>query len=515
MYLTQALHRAVQQTPDLAATIFGDRVRTWRECHDRVARLAGALRALGVEPCDRVAILALNCDDYHDVQLAVPWADAVTVPVNTRWSAAEVAFSLTDAGAGVLVVDDTFTDQVEELRALAPGLRTVIHTGSRPPAGALRLEELVAGAEPVEDARRGGDALAAVYYTGGTTGTPKGVMLSHTNLVTAALGAAATGEFMTPGGRLLHSAPMFHLADGAGWIARNLVGGTHVVLPAFTPAGVAEAVERHRITDMFLAPTMIQMFVDSPEARERDLSSLDHLLYGASPISEAVLGRTMALLPRVRLLQAYGMTELSPTTTILTSEDHLNGDLRRSAGRAVPYAEVRIVDAEDREVPRGTVGEIVARGPHVMLGYWNRPEETAAALRGGWMHTGDGGRMDEAGYVFVVDRIKDMIVSGGENVYSAEVENALSTHHAVAACAVIGVPDPEWGERVHAVVVLREGCAAPEVEELRAHCAERIARYKAPRSVDVVDALPLTPAAKVNKRELRARYWDGSDRQVS
>ena len=248
---------------------------------------------------------------------------------------------------------------------------------------------------------------------------------------------------------------------------------------------------------MFLAPTMIQMFVDSPEARERDLSSLDHLLYGASPISEAVLGRTMALLPRVRLLQAYGMTELSPTTTILTSEDHLKGDLRRSAGRAVPYAEVRIVDAEDREVPRGTVGEIVARGPHVMLGYWNRPEETAAALRGGWMHTGDGGRMDEAGYVFVVDRIKDMIVSGGENVYSAEIENALSTHHAVAACAVIGVPDPEWGERVHAVVVLREGCAAPEVEELRAHCAERIARYKAPRSVEVVDALPLTPAAKV------------------
>ncbi|WP_181778775.1 long-chain-fatty-acid--CoA ligase [Pseudonocardia pini] len=515
MYLTQALHRAEQQTPDLAATVCGDRVRTWRECHDRVARLAAAFRARGVRAGDRVGILALNSDDYHDVQLAVPWADAVTVPVNTRWSAQEIAFSLEDSGTGLLVVDDAFAGLVERVRELAPGVHTYVHSGTGPrPEGALGLEELVAAHEPVEDARRGGDSLAAIYYTGGTTGTPKGVMLSHTNLVTAALGAAATGEFMTPGGRLLHSAPMFHLADGAGWIARNLVGGTHVVLPAFTPAAVADAVERHRITDMFLAPTMIQMFVDSPEAREKDLSSLQHLLYGASPISEAVLARTMALLPRVRLLQAYGMTELSPSTTILTCDDHLKDGLRRSAGRAVPYAEVRIVDTADHEVPRGTVGEIVARGPHVMLGYWNRPEETAAAVRDGWMHTGDGGYMDDAGYVFVVDRIKDMIVSGGENVYSAEVENALAQHPAIAACAVIGVPDAEWGERVHAVVVLQEGATVAD-GELREHCAGLIARYKAPRTVDVVDALPLTPAAKVNKRALRARYWDGAARGVS
>jgi acyl-CoA synthetase (AMP-forming)/AMP-acid ligase II len=208
------------------------------------------------------------------------------------------------------------------------------------------------------------------------------------------------------------------------------------------------------------------------------------------------------------------MTELSPVATMLSPADHGDESLRRSAGRAAPHAEVRIVDAEDHEVPRGTVGEVVSRGGHVMLGYWNRPEETAAAVRDGWMHTGDGGYMDERGYVFIVDRIKDMIVSGGENVYSAEVENALARHPAVASCAVIGVPDPEWGERVHAVVVLAPGASA-EADELREHCARHIARYKAPRSVEFVDALPLSGAGKVLKRELRARHWAAADRGVS
>jgi acyl-CoA synthetase (AMP-forming)/AMP-acid ligase II len=515
MYLTQGLHRAVQQTPELPATIFGDRVRTWAQSADRVARLASALLALGVGSGDRVGMLALNSDRYHEYLLAVPWADAVITPANVRWSAAEIAFSLADSGTHVLLVDDTFAPLVAEISAGAPDLTTVVFCGDGPtPDGMLSYEELVAGHDPVPDVRRSGDAPAGIWYTGGTTGLPKGVVLSHANLITSAMGSAASGNFMTPNGRLLHAAPMFHLADGAAWTARNALGGTHVIVPMFTPRGVAEAIEKHRVTDMLLVPTMIQLLADSAEAAEFDLGSLRHLIYGASPISEAVLERAAKRLPTAEFTQAYGMTELSPVTTLLTPADHADARLRRSAGRAVPHAEVRIVDAEDNEVPTGTVGEVTARGGHVMLGYWNRPEETATALRNGWMHTGDGGYLDEQGYVFIVDRIKDMIVSGGENVYSAEVENALAKHPAVAACAVIGVPDEEWGERVHAVVVLVDG-ASLTAEELREHTKKHIAGYKSPRSAEFVDALPVSGAGKILKRELRARYWADTDRDVS
>jgi acyl-CoA synthetase (AMP-forming)/AMP-acid ligase II len=516
VYLTQGLHRAAAQTPDLPATIFGDRERSWRESRDRIARLAGALLRLGVTSGDRVGILSLNSDVYHEVLLAVPWADAVVVPANTRWSAPEIAFSLVDSDTAVLVVDDSFAPMVESLRAEAPVLRTVIHAGPGPaPEGAFDLEQLIAEHDPVPDVRRSGDSLAAIYYTGGTTGRPKGVMLSHTNLLTSALGAAASGAFMTPNGRYLHAAPMFHLADGAAWAARTALGGTHVMVPQFTATGVADAIERYRITDVLLVPTMLQMLVDSPATADADLSSLRHLIYGASPISEALLDRVIKRLPSVELTQAYGMTELSPVATLLPAADHRIDRLRRSAGRAAPHAEVRIVDEHDQEVPTGTVGEIICRGSHVMLGYWNRPEETEAALRGGWMHTGDGGYLDEEGYLYVVDRIKDMIVSGGENVYSAEVENALARHPAVANCAVIGVPDDDWGERVHAVVIAVTDAERPTAEELREFVKGHIAGYKAPRTVEFVDSMPLSGAGKILKRELRARYWSSSDRGVS
>jgi len=282
----------------------------------------------------------------------------------------------------------------------------------------------------------------------------------------------------------------------------------------FSPAEVMKAISDHRVTDALLVPTMIQMLVDDPSVADNDMSSLVHLIYGASSISEALLERARKVFPAAGFTQAYGMTELSPCATLLTPADHDDPALHRSAGRAAPHVEVRIVDPNDVEVPRGEVGEIVVRGDNVMLGYWNRPQDTAAAVRDGWMHTGDGGRMDENGYVFIVDRIKDMIITGGENVYSAEVENALAGHPAVAACAVIGVPDPDWGERVHAVVVLLPGQQAT-AEEIRTHCKTLIAGYKAPRSVDFVDALPMSGAGKILKRDLRKRYWDESGNQVS
>ena len=515
MYLTQSLHRNLQQNPDRPATIYRDRTRTMAESVDRIARLAGALTGLGVQHGDRVGILALNSDRYQEYFHAVPWMGAAITPVNIRWSPTEIAYSLVESDTRVLFVDDAFAPMIPALREQFPGLSTVIHCGDGDlPAGALDYEALVAENEPVEDTRTGGDELLGVFYTGGTTGRPKGVMLSHNNVLVSAMGSLASGDFISPGGRLLHTAPLFHLAGIAAWVAGCQVGSSHVIVPIFNPAEVMKAIADHRVTDALLVPTMLQMLVDDPGIADSDMSSVVHLIYGASPIAEAVLERARKVFPSARFTQAYGMTELSPGATLLTPADHDDPALRRSAGRAAPNVEVRIVDPDDNEVARGEVGEIVVRGDNVMLGYWNRPEDTAAAVRDGWMHTGDGGRMDENGYVFIVDRIKDMIITGGENVYSAEVENALASHPAVAACAVIGVPDSDWGERVHAVVVLLPEQLAT-ADEIRMHCKALIAGYKAPRTVDFVDALPMSGAGKILKRELRKQYWDDSGNQVS
>ncbi|HZQ85400.1 MAG TPA: long-chain fatty acid--CoA ligase [Acidimicrobiales bacterium] len=514
MNLTQALHRSLQQTPDRIATIFGDRVRTYTEQGERVARLAGALNGLGVSDGERVAILSLNSDRYAELLFAIPWANGVLNPVNIRWSAPEIVYSLVESDTAILFVDDAFAAAVPAIRDGHPGLTTVVHMGDdATPEGMLSYEALVDSSSPVEDAMRGGDEIAGLFYTGGTTGFPKGVMLTHANMLASALGSQATTQIVIPGGQLLHAAPMFHLADLAAWVMQSMVGGTHVIVPMFEPQAVLTAIQTHHVTNALLVPTMIQMLVDHPATPDHDLSSVRTVLYGASPITEALLERAMKTFPQADFVQAYGMTELSPIATILTGEDHRTGARLRSAGRAAAHAEVRIVDADDNEVPRGTVGEVTVRGGHVMRGYWNKQAETDEALRGGWMHTGDGAYMDDEGYIFIVDRIKDMIISGGENVYSAEVENAVAQHPAVAACAVIGVPDDEWGERVHAVVVLKPG-ATTTAEELREHAKTLIAGYKAPRTAEFVDALPVSGAGKVLKRELRARYWEEGDRGV-
>ncbi|MFC0453185.1 acyl-CoA synthetase [Rhodococcus jostii] len=505
MYLTQSLHRNVQQRPHAVATICGTHTVTYAQSLDRVSRLAGALRSHGVTRGDRVAILSLNSDRYFETILATAWADAVTVPANTRWSVKEIAYSLNDAEVRHLLLDDVFSSLADELRSACPQLDVVVHCGDGPtPAGMLSYETLIAETGAIPDAHRGGGSLAGIFYTGGTTGFPKGVMLSHRNLLTSAAGCAATGAW-SPEGRVLHAAPMFHLADLGSMIAHLLLGGTHVMIPAFDPIATLTAIVEHRISDSLLVPTMIQMVADHPRLAEFDTSSLRNVMYGASPISEALLGRARAAFPSASFAQGYGMTELAPVATILEDKHHDDPVRRRSAGRAAPHALVEIVDPDGNEVPRGTVGEIVVSGEHVMLAYWNKPAETADAIRDGWMHTGDGGYMDDEGFVFVADRIKDMIISGGENVYSIEVENVVAKHPAVTQCAVIAVPDDQWGERVHAVVSLAPG-ATLTLEELREHSKKEIAGYKVPRSLAIVDSFPLSAAGKILKRDLRKQY---------
>jgi acyl-CoA synthetase (AMP-forming)/AMP-acid ligase II len=502
MQLTQGLHRSLQTTPDRTATIFGQRVRTFREQADRVARLAGGLRALGVGVGDRVGILALNSDRYAEYLLAVPWAGGVLNPVNIRWSAAEIAYSLNDSATYCLLIDDPFVATAEVLRQSCPDLRWLVYCGEKStPDGMVNYKELVAAHQPVCDARRCGDDLAGIFYTGGTTGFPKGVMLSHRNMMTSALGSAATGQILPEGSVLLHAAPMFHLADLAMWTVQTIRGGTHVMIPAFKSNAVWAAIRDYKVTDVLLVPSMIQMLIDDPTMSEYDVSSLRRILYGASPISQGLLTRVMQLLPEVQFTQGYGTTEAAPMVSLLSHKDH-HGRRLTSAGRAAPHAEIRVIDECGRAATTETVGEICVRGDNIMRGYWNRPDETAAVLVDGWYHTGDAGYLDAEGFLHIVDRIKDMIITGGENVYSAEVENALSTHPSVAASAVIGLPSDQWGETVHAVVV-----AAPDAHidtgDLQTHVKARLANYKVPRSLDIVEQLPLSGAGKVLKRQLR------------
>jgi acyl-CoA synthetase (AMP-forming)/AMP-acid ligase II len=505
MYLTQGLHRALQQKPHSVATCFLGRKRTFAELAARVAKLAGALRGLGVKPGDRVGMLSLNSDRYLEYYLAVYWAGGAVNPANTRWSAAEIAYSLDDCETSILIVDDNFVTMAQGLSGVCKSLKQLVHAGDgEPPAGMLSYEALLAQAEPVEDALRNGADLAGVFYTGGTTGFPKGVMLSHDNLASNCLCLLANGV-VQPDSVGLHAAPMFHLADGALMNALLAAGATHVMIPGFTPVGVMEVIQREQVTASLLVPTMIQMLADHADIGNYRLDCLKTVIYGASPISEAVLDRAMKALPSAAFCQAYGMTELSPVATMLLPKYHLPehraAGKMRSAGTACTLAEVRIVDGDGKEVPPGTVGEVAVRGPGVMLGYWNKPAETAA------------GRMDDEGFVYIVDRIKDMIVTGGENVYSIEVENAVLKHPAVAMCAVIGIPDEQWGERVHAAIVLRPGTQVSEAE-LVEHCKALIANYKCPRSIAFLDALPMSGAGKILKTRLREPFWKQQARNV-
>jgi acyl-CoA synthetase (AMP-forming)/AMP-acid ligase II len=518
MRLTSPLHKSLRECPDAPGYADAELRLSHREFVDRVARLAAALRAHGVQPGDRVAMLAANSVRYVESLFASWWLGAVVAPVNTRWSAAEMAYGFEDCGAEVLIVDSRFAGSLDALGPVRAQLRTVIHAEKSPaPGGMLGYEDLLREHAPIADASEGGDQLAAILYTGGTTGRSKGVMLSHRALATNALATLAS-DARGPQPVLLHSAPMFHI----GGIGLTLQGATRLarqfLLPAFEPKLALDTIERERISEIFLVPTMIKMLIEHPGFSSRDTSSLRTLIYGAAPISPTLLSQAMQALPQAGFIQVYGQTESGPILAQLDGWMHRPesgmDDKLPSAGRPVATAELRIVDHDGRDCAPGEVGQICARGPTLMSGYWNKPEQTAEALRDGWLYTGDGGYLDADGYLFVVDRFKDMIISGGENVFSTEVENALLQHAAVSQCAVIGVPDDKWGERVHAVVVLRDGHNA-DADTLIAHCKTLIAGYKCPRSIEFRDQLPTSAAGKLLKYQLREVHWKGRSRQVS
>lgn len=519
MQITSIIRRAAQTNPNGIATIYQDRQQTWREMLERVARLAGALQAQGMKPGDRVALLSLNSDRFIEYFYAVVWGGGAMMPMNIRWTAPECAYAINDAGAEMLIVDDTFKGQAVEIMAQAPQLKTLIYAGDADtPEGMQNYEEILAAADPVPDAGRSGDDLAGVFYTGGTTGFPKGVMLSHTNFFVGGISNAHEINIVE-GTIYLHAAPMFHIADLVWFTALTYVAGTHVVIPMFTPEGTLAAIEKHRPTQTMLVPVMLQMVLQSEKFASTDVSSLKEIAYGASPITEAVLLDALERFPNTSFLQAFGQTELSPVATVLPREYHVlegpKAGKLRSAGRATRVCEIRIVDENLDEVARGGVGQIAVKGPITMLGYWNKPEASAETIRDGWVLTGDAGYMDDEGFIFLMDRVKDMIVSGGENVYSAEVENAIGQHPAVATSAVIGIPSEEWGESVHAIVILHPD-ASVTPQELQDHCHGLIAGYKCPRSIEFrTEPFPLSGANKVLKTELRKPFWEGHARQIS
>jgi long-chain acyl-CoA synthetase len=519
--VTEGLRQTAATKPDGIATRYRDRRRTWRELLDRVARIAGGLRQLGVPRGGRVAIWALNSDRYIDLLYAVPWAGSVVVPINTRLAAPEVRALLEDAECQVLVVDEMSEPHLGTIvgGAVDP---IVIYAGEgEPPAGTVSIDRL-AECGAVEDAGRGDEDLYGIFYTGGTTGRSKGVMLSHNNILANLDNLLLLFDQVAadddPDPVYLHVAPMFHLADLGSTFYLTARGGCHAVVPRFDPADTLRAIAEFQVTTVMMVPTMINMVLQLPDIGAYDLSNLRYLTYGASPMPPAVMARAMEAFPRLQFIQGYGMTELSPAATFLLPADHLPDPARSSklasAGRPIGTAEVRVVDETDRPVSAGTVGEIVVRGPIVMQGYWKRPDLTAQAIKDGWMHTGDAGYFDEDGYLFIVDRVKDMIITGGENVYSVEVEAALYTHPSVAMCAVFAIPSERWGEAVQAVVVRKAGCLATE-KELIEHCRARIAGYKCPHAIAFRDEpLPISGAGKILKSELRAPYWAGQSRRV-
>jgi long-chain acyl-CoA synthetase len=514
------LQRAAAMHGDSVAVVDRERTVTYAALARRVGALGAALQELDTEPGSRVGFLGSNSLAHVECWLGVPAFGRVLVDLNYRLTTGDLAFMVDDCELEVLVTADEQLDVARGLRSQCQSLRQLIFDGAGScPEDCLPYEGLVAR-QPAQTPGVDRHALAAISYTGGTTGTPKGVMLSHANLLAnASHNLIATGH--TSADRWLHVCPMFHVAGTANVLACTWVGARQILLPRFAADAVAAAISREGITHTVLVPTMLAMLLDQLERAPADLSSLRHIQYAASPIPAELQRRVLDRF-RCDIAQFYGMTEAAPTVTHLTPEDHRLGLVGeepyrgrlRSLGAPVVGVQAEVRDTEGKAAAVGEVGEVWIRGPNIMLGYWNRPEATETALVDGWYRSGDAAYADSSGYLYLVDRLRDMILTGAENVYSIEVESALTEHDAVLEAAVFGVPDARWGEVVHAVAVIKPHCAV-DGEELRAHCRARIAGYKVPRTIQVqTDPLPKSAAGKLLKNVLRAPFWQGLDRRV-
>ncbi len=492
---------------------------TFGQHGDRVFRLCRAMKTeLGLERDDRFAVMATNSHEYLELYHAAFLGAGVINPLNLRLAGQELDYIVRDSGAEVVFVDQFFADHLARALAESDGaspVRHVVLVGDGDVPHDVRYDDLLAAGEAVIPEEPEESDPAVLMYTGGTTGLPKGVLLEHRAEMLNLYHIGIVMNF-DPETVFLHQTPMFHAASMGGILANPSVGGVSVFMPMFDPGPAMTLIEQHAVTQTVMVPTMIGMLLNHPEFAPERLSSLEQLIYGASPMPAAILDRLRELYPDLGLAQGYGMTECSAVLTFLTAEDHFRGgDRIRSAGRPVPGTVLSIRDERGTQVPRGGTGEVCAKGGNFMREYWNKPEATKEVFRDGWYHTGDAGYLDDENYLFLVDRVKDMIVTGGENVYSAEVESALSRHHAVEQVAVIGIPHDTWGEQVHAIVVLTGGASATE-GELQAFAKEQIAGFKVPKSIEFrTEPLPLSGALKVLKRELRAPYWEGQGRAVN
>ncbi|MEV5551887.1 long-chain-fatty-acid--CoA ligase [Streptomyces sp. NPDC052309] len=492
--------------PDRAAVQYRDETTTWAQLDDRSRRISAALEARGVHRGDRVLVLLKNRPEFIETLVAINRLGAIAVPVNFRLVAAEVAYLAANSASCAVVVEEDLAPLVGAFRAGKEEAIPCLVVGAEVTGageGAERYEDALRDAAPHQGSGPTDlGSVALIMYTSGTTGRPKGAMLTYENLLTQTLTMVRSFGLVRDDEVVLVTSPMFHIA-AVGAIVPNLIFGyTTVITPtgAFDAEAFLDLVERAGVTNAFLVPTQWQAVCASPTIPNRDLR-LRTISWGAAPATPEILRAMETTFPGVANVCSFGQTEMSPLTAVLPGEDAIRKI--GSIGRPVPLVTVRVVDDEMRDVPQGEVGEIVYRGPQVMLGYWDNPEATAEAFRGGWFHSGDLVRVDEEGFFYIVDRLKDMIISGGENIYSAEVEAVIARHPKVREVAVVGTPHPKWGETPVAVVVPQDPDALPSQEEIIGLCAEHLASYKKPTRVVVLDGMPRNPAGKILKHSLR------------
>ena len=503
------------ERPDQTAIVFEDREIPWRDLDVRSSQVAQGLHAEGIGVQDRIARIDKNGPDYFEIVFGAAKINAVLVDVNWRLAPPEMAQIINDAEAKLLIVGTEFLPHLEKFRDQLATVKTIIVNGE---SAEYDTYEAWLGRQVAEDpgTDAGKEDVCLQLYTSGTTGLPKGVMLTNANLFSFIDEIPATWGFTSSSVSSVVM-PTFHIA-GSGWGLVGLaMGAKSVLMREVDPVAILDSIEKYGVTHAIYVPAVLQFLLMIPGVKERDFSTLELIAYGASPITEAVLKDAMATFG-CKFVQVYGLTETTGAVVQLDAEDHdpvNKPELLRAAGKPYPWVEMRIVDpATGADAPEGDVGEVWLRGVQVMKGYWNKPEDTAKALDAdGWFKTGDAGYM-KYGYLFLHDRVKDMIVSGGENVYPAEVENALMGCEGIADVAVIGVPDEKWGEAVKALVVRAEGSSITP-EEVIAYARERVAGFKVPKSVDFIDALPRNPSGKILKKDLRAPYWEGRERQIN